>query len=942
MKISMSKIKLATLSLLLLAIIAFPALSLQTANAHTPSWNITRYAFATAAPNPVGVNQPVAIVIWADMPPPTAAGNSGDRWTGFNVDITKPDGTKVNVLANGHSDPVGSSYALFTPDMTGTYTVEFSFPAQVLERSGFTGLPGSDSVYINDTFSASHVTTTFTVQPDAVPSFQEAQLPVSYWTRPINENNRAWASLGSAWLGSNGNGGIFGATYLKYNPYGQAPSTAHVSMTYPLSWGGIVGGGNAVVSDIGFYSGTQYQLKFSYPIIMYGNVYFSLPVNNANSGNGIACVSLRTGETLWVNPDFSTVMMGQLYDFESPNQHGVTGIYLWASGTASGIGITNPGADAVAAISGNYPVGTNLGSIAAVTNNTAKVTAPAWIALDPQTGKVLFNLTNVPSGTQAYGPQGEWLIYNIGGLDGSASYLWQWNNTKIPGNDANGGVTQWIPGNRNWNMSTAYDYNVTLSQTLTPKTSPIGGSGFGVVSVYDPATGLYTTNPTIVKVFPGNMILGQSSGLQQTPGTSAGILGTPDPFTLWAINLDPLRGDIGKVLWVKDYPAPGGNLTVNIGPADGDSNVFTLYYKQTRQWVGYDMLTGEQIWGPTESENQWNFYTGTTGLTGPIGIGYGHMYVAGYGGTLYAYDLKTGNLDFTFGNDINDPNNSTFTAETVYGVYPTQVAAVADGKVFLVEEEHSLDSPAYRGAKTRCVDAFTGKLLWDIYGVSSWQSSATADGYYTWLNYNDMQIYAMGPGPSATTVDITNNVVPLGSSVEIVGTVTDQTPQEQLKGTPAVSDADQGIQMEYLIQQTVDKPTDITGVPVTLYATDSSGATAQIAQVTSTGTGGIFHYLWTPPAEGEYVITAEFAGTQSYGPSSAQTALGVTAASPIVNPTATPSQSSTPTVTATPEASPTTATSPGNTPLSEVYIAIAAVVIIAVIAAVAVILRRRK
>jgi hypothetical protein len=912
------------------------------ASAHSPSWSITRYAFASAAPNPVGVNQPVAIVIWADIPPPTASGNAGDRWTGFKVDVTKPDGTTVNVLSDGVSDPVGSSYALYTPDMTGVYTVDFSFPAQVLERAGYTGLDGSNSAYIGDTFSAGHVTTTFTVQPDAVPSFQESQLPVSYWTRPINENNRDWASLGSAWLGSTSSGGIFGATYLKYNPYGWAPSTAHVSMTYPLSWGGIVGGGNAIVSDIGFYSGTQYQLKFSYPIIMYGNVYFSLPVNNANSGNGVACVSLRTGETLWVNPDFSTVMMGQLYDFESPNQHGVTGIYLWASGRAVGTGITNPGADAVAALSDNYPVGTNLASVSSV-RSSDPVDAAAWVALDPQNGKVLFNLTNVPSGTQAYGPQGEWLIYNIGGEDGSASYLWQWNNTKLPGNDASGGVTQWMPGNRNWNMSTAYDYNVTLSEALPSRTSPIGGSGFGVTTYYDAATGLYTAPPAIVRVFPGNVILGQSSGLQQTPGTSAGILGTPNPFTLWAINLDPSRGDVGEVLWLKDYPAPEGNITVNIGPADGENNVFTLYYKQTRQWVGYDLLTGDLLWGPTDSENQWNFYTGTTGLTGPIGVGYGHMYVAGYGGTVYAYDIKTGNVDFTFGNDINDPNNSTFTAETVYGVYPTQVAAVADGKVYLVEEEHSLDSPAYRGAKTRCIDAFTGELLWDIYGVSSWQSSAVADGYYTWLNYNDMQIYAMGPGPSATTVDITNNVVSLGSSVEIVGAVTDQTPLEALMGTPAVSDADQGVQMEYLVQHSVDKPTDTIGVPVTLYATDASGATTQIAQVTSTGTGGIFHYLWTPPAEGEFVITAEFAGTNSYGPSSAQTALGVTAAAPIVNPTNAPEQSATPNPSATtPEPSPSTATSPSNAPTSEVYIAIAAVVIVVVIAAAALVLRRRK
>ncbi|MCW4006313.1 MAG: hypothetical protein NWF04_06950 [Candidatus Bathyarchaeota archaeon] len=910
-------------------------------SAHDPPWTIQRYAFVTAAPSTVGVNDPVAIVLWADMPPPTAYGALGDRWHGMTVDVTKPDGSVERVLDNADSDPVGGTYALYFPDMPGEYTIEFSFPEQVLELKG-----GTNSVYVGDVFSAGHASTTFTVLAESpVEHFQEAQVPISYWTRPINENNQGWSSIASAWLGSDGTGGFFGATYLKYNPYGRGPNTAHVSMTYPLSWGGIVGGDHAVNDQISFYSGTQYQLKFSYPIIMYGNVYFALPENNANSGNGIACVDLRTGETEWVNPDFNTLMMGQLYDFESGNQHGVTGIYLWARGTAVGTGITNPGEEAVAALSGSYPPGSSLGAVSASNDRTAQVNAAAWVAIDPQTGNVLFNLTNVPSGTQAYGPMGEWLIYGLGGPgDGSMTYLTQWNNTKLPGIDAGTGIGQWRPGNSNYNMSTAYDWNVTLSQVLYSQTDEIGGSGFGVTSSYDPETGLYTTPPTILRVFPGNLILGQSSGMQQTPGTSAGILGTPDPFTLWAINLDPARADIGDVLWLKQYPAPAGNITINIGPADGESNVFTLYYKQTRQWLGFDMLTGNQIWGPTESENQWNFYTGTTGLTSPIGIGYEHMYVAGYGGVLYAYDLNTGNLDFTFGNDINDPTNSTYTAETVYGQYPTQVAAVADGKVYLVEEEHSLGSPAYRGAKTRCVDALTGELLWDIYGICSWQSNAVADGYYTWLNYNDMTIYAMGPGPSATTVDVKNNVVSMGQSVEIVGTVTDQTPQADLQGTPAVSDADQGEQMQYLIQHTVDKPTDITGVPVTLYTTDSSGNKEQIAQVMSTGTGGIFHYLWTPQHEGEYVITAEFAGSQAYGPSSAETAIGVvSAASPSVPPTTASPTAPTPTPASSASPSPSEAPQPPASGIpTETYIAIAVAVIVIAAAAAVLVLRRRQ
>jgi hypothetical protein len=132
-------------------------------------------------------------------------------------------------------------------------------------------------------------------------------------------------------------------------------------------------------------------------------------------------------------------------------------------------------------------------------------------------------------------------------------------------------------------------------------------------------------------------------------------------------------------MWDRTYSAPENNLTVCIGPADSESMVWTTWYKETMQWSGYDPLTGDYIW-TAPGENTWNYYTGSTGLTNPVGSGYGHLYAAGYSGILYAYDLKTGKVDFTYGNNPNDPNNSTITAETTYGAYPTQVAAVANNK----------------------------------------------------------------------------------------------------------------------------------------------------------------------------------------------------------------------------------------------------------------------
>ena len=858
----------------ILSIIA--SASITTTQAHTPPWTVQTYAYVTAAPSPWGLGSanPVLIVFWINDIPPTAAGTTGDRWLDMTIDVTDPSNTTTH-FGPFQSDPVGGAYMAYTPSEIGTYSVLFTFPTQNATLAGGTNVvaSGTPSALVNDTYLGSTATTTFEVTNTPVSYFQEAPLPVSYWTRPINENNQYWYAIGSSWLGQQ----EYGATYSKYNPNGDylsAPNTAHVSVTYPLTWGGMVGGANAVVPDMSFYSGSQYQLKFPNPIIMYGTLYFSQPANNAPTGYGIAAMDLRTGQIKWTNPNINSIAVGQLYDVETPNQHGTTGSYLWTTATIIGTSLVNVTKAATDSIKGPIAPGTDIGAIASTTVNNVPFSQSGWMAIDPQTGKLLFNETNVPSGTRAYGPQGEWLIYNLGGPSATnMTYLTCWNNTMLPGNDIAGGITGWTPGFQNYNMSTAYSFNVTLSQSLTNNSSPFGAA-----------------NPAILRVFPGDLIFGQSSGLLQTPGTGVNVQGTPDPYELWAINLNASRGTIGQVMWDTKYPAPAGNLTVTIGVADSDTNVATIYYKEAMQWTGIDMLTGKVIWGPTATETPaWNFYTGTTGLTNPIGMGYGHMYVAGYGGVLRAYDLKTGHIDFTFGNNPNDPMNSTYTAETAYGDYPTQVGAIAGGKVYLTEEEHSLNAPAYHGAKTRCVNATTGQLLWDIYGMCSWQEQAVADGYYTWFNFNDQQVYVMGAGPSATTVTA-SSVGTQGTSALITGTVTDQTVNPTLNGTPAISDADQGIWMEYMIQHSVAQPTNVTGVPVSINGIDPNGNTVHIADVTS-DQNGVFSYLYTSNVPGAYHITATFAGSQAYGPSSAGTALAIGEAAPTPTPTPTPAQS---------------------------------------------------
>src|SRR4030066_2536343 len=77
-------------------------------------------------------------------------------------------------------------------------------------------------------------------------------------------------------------------------------------------------------------------------------------------------------------------------------------------------------------------------------------------------------------------------------------------------------------------------------------------------------------------------------------------------------------------------------------------------------------------------------------------------------------------------------------------------------------------------------------------------------------------------------------------------------------------------------------PPSPKGVPVQLMAVDPNGNIEDIGTVTSDSLGH-FETGWTPPVEGTYKILANFAGTESYWASAAETALLVTQASTSTN-----------------------------------------------------------
>ena len=805
------------------------------ANPVYPEFKAT-YTYLVPTPNPIGVGQTAVVVFWLDQPPPNAHGAYGDRYK-FTLEVTKPDGTKQD-LGTITSDPIGGGYVQFTPDTIGKYYFQAKFLGQWVNitgtewyiPSGMQQMPAGD-YYYKPSISAE---VELVVQQEQLKPWSSAALPTGYWTRPIDAGLREWSVIAGNWLNDG-----------KGNAYTTGPASAHIVWTIPLDFGGIAGGD---FGDISYYTGSAYEGKWNPPVIIQGRLYYNLPSSDKvyssrdltiNNGQGVACVDLRTGQELWRTYGIC-ISQGMVYNYDTGNQHG-TIAYLIA------------------------PLGTT------------------WRFYDPFSGNGLFNITNVPSGSAAVGPNGEALIYQF---NYAKRWLALWNSTAIPeallSNQSGTDLWQWRPVGKVLDGRNGYSWNVTIPNLN------------GLASA------------SILSVLPDRII--GTSGMTALGGRYA----TVDPWTMWAISLKP--GSIGQLLWIKNYTAPSGNQTIQFQRASLEDGVFIMNNKELTAYYGYSLDTGDFMWGPTASLGAYAMY----GMSGQIQDGKLYSW-PDHTGEIHAYDVKTGTLLWTFSTGSTE-------LESAWTNWPGGSGSgmtIADGKIYATTYEHSTTMPLYRGWIIHCVDAETGKGLWNITGLMP--APAIADGYAVSLNGMDNQIYCFGKGQTATTIAASPKVAAQGATVLIEGSVTDQS--SGAKDTPAISYDSMTPWMEYVYKQQ-PKPTDATGVSVTLSVFDSNNNTYTIGTTTSDIKGN-FAVAWTPPVPGLYKVTATFEGSASYYTSSAETAISVTNA-----PSA---QVSTPT-----PASPSQAEAPNSGVPTTTYIAIAAGVVIVAVLAAALVLRRRK
>ena len=769
------------IALILMITIAIPLIALPNANAQVPLLTKKTHPYIGATPNPIGVGQQTLIHVGISDELQTAA----HGWEGLTVTITKPDST-TQTLGPFRTDSTGGTGTTFTPSAVGTYYLQTHFPAQ---RYNFT-LYGGASIWYEASDSEKLA---LVVTEEELPIHPGFPLPTEFWTRPVSAEFREWNEIAGNFLESIRYAGPLA-------PYSQMPETSHILWGKTLEPGGLVGG-----LDYGPQSydhGDAYEGRFANTVVINGVMYY----NKFFSGGGtrveqiVVATDLHTGEVVWERPLVDSegitrrLSFGQTFYWDSYNQHSVYS-YLWATSGST------------------------------------------WHAFDPFTGRWMYSMEDVPSGTNLYGPKGEIYRYTV---NLAGNWMTLWNSSRVVSSEGS-----WIRNNlgRVFDATDGIEWNKTIPE--------LPGS--------------------VMAQFLGEKIIGLDTVSRAVQNQISGRINEPIP--MWGISVKP--GQEGQLLFNTTWTPPQDDLFMAFGAAGLEEGVYTLWCKETRQHYGFNINTGQYLWA-----TQPQHYLDTFGAR--INLRLGNLYATGFAGEVYAYSVTSGDLLWQY--NMSDPLN-----EILWGANwpPLFAFYTGDGKILLFHMEHSPVDPMPRGAPTVVLDAYTGEEIWRLDGLrgNRWGGHMViGDGIIGFLNSYEEEIYAIGKGPSATTVTALPKSSVQGSSVLIEGMITDVSPGTESfalrarfpNGIAAVSDESMSSWMQYVYLQ-YPRPMDITGVEVTISVVDENGNLREIGETTSSS-DGFYSFAWTPDIEGKYQVYANFAGSEAYYPSHAESAFVVDAA----------------------------------------------------------------
>ncbi|MCW4021853.1 MAG: PQQ-binding-like beta-propeller repeat protein [Candidatus Bathyarchaeota archaeon] len=826
------KIKSVSIVFLILVLITSAIITIFPSVAAQGVYTKKTYSFIGATPNPVGVNQETLLHAGITDEMQTVE----DGYEGITITVEKPNG-ETETLGPIRTDSTGGTGWIYIPDIPGTYYLQTNFPGQWYNWTTF----GTADIWFEESHSEK---LELTVTEDPVEYYQDTPLPTGYWSRPIDAQHYTWYQISGSWLTLPGAYGADGPDN-KYARFNNGPETAHVLWRNPLMVGGI-GGGRSYAYQVNVGGGGQ--SPWASPTILNGILIYNKYYQGEE--RQVVAIDVHTGETLWTKNDVS-VDFGQQFEFDAANQH-ASFSYWWE-------------------VTGGFDFFT-------------MTTEPeVWNAYDPFTGRWVYSMTDVPSGTSRFGPKGEILRYVV---DLENGWIAMWNSTAVVTSGGGGG---WSPDGSTYNASatTRYDY---MAGGLVP-------------------TNVFTWNVSIPTGLPGSVraiynddvMLGYDRGGTVLTRVEAGLTLDNPPVTGWAVSLEPSsRGDL---MWKETYELPPENLTIVFGAASQEDRVWTIWCKETKSHTAFDLDTGDQLWGPSESQAYMDQY-GISEVCGSIVDG--KLISVAYAGIVYCYDVRNGDLLWTY--EGNDPYNEILWSNN----WPLKTTFITDGKIYLAFGEHSPIAPLARGAPFICLDIDNGNEVWRIDGAfrgAEWGGNAIiGDSVMVEWNSYDNIIYGVSKGPTAITVSAPSSGIALGKTVILQGSVLDISPATQEiaitkrfpNGVPAVADESMSGWMKHVYMQ-FECPTDIAGVEVKLEAIDANG-NYQFIGTTTTDLFGNYGIVFEPEITGRYQIIASFEGSKAYYESACSTYLSVDAASTASSPMdiEEPSETTEPAATETP------------------------------------------
>lgn len=797
----MQQSKTLVATFLILTFAASLAMSLPATQAQAPSQKT--YPFIDAIPNPVGVGEDVLIRFGILQ----ALGSVEQGWKGITVTVVKPDGS-TQTLGPFTTDSTGGSITPFKPNAVGTYKLTTNFPEQTnpvgffdLERNAFIA-PGTIMK------ASTSETIDLIVQENPLPAYPSQPLPTGYWTRPVDPQLREWYTITGNWMQRPDN------DIALYND--DAPETAHVLWSTPLTTGGLTGGlwgeGQVPASS---ETGDAYEGKFTNSVVLNGILYYNTwPSGFAGptETTGVRAVDLHTGKELWFR-NATTLSFGQILYFNSFNYDGVF-TYLWS------------------------------------------VSGSTYTAYDPFNGEWAYTFTNVPSGTRVFGPSGEILIYQI---DYANRWIALWNSTAAGTQNLAGfDVGSWgrFVHKNTFNAANrrCYSWNVSIPAGLTA-----GLSFFTpILKVFPDRVMSVDYNQTRVRVWALN-----TKGLTNTSTTTSTLFdktwAAPAEWlqgsnTIHYVGATDLAADGVIAVWSKELRKHYGFSTET-----GDF----LWETDSEHWL--------DAYGWGNVEHTWYFAYGKLYSVGVGGIVY--AYDLATGDTVWTYTMSdafnepvTGNNWWGWISLIADGKVYVGTVE-----HSAEMPIPRNGPFICLN--------ATTGDEIWRINGLMRQTRWGgnaVMGDSIIAGMDTYDQQIYAIGKGPTKV-AVAAGPKSSIFG--SSVVIEGRVTDISpGTTSDGLALRFPNGVPAVADAYMSAWMLHVYKQFA-RPTNASGVEVIIHVLDENGNFREIGRTTS-DSDGYFSFKWIPDIPGKFTVHALFAGSHAYWPSSDETSFAVDEAPP--------------------------------------------------------------